>query len=234
MPHPQDSPAQPVVAFHGVSKRYGRSGTPFLFTGLDLEIPPGQRVLLTGRSGGGKTTLLHLAAGLDRPTEGTVTVVGQPIAALPESKRARWRATNIGIVFQHHLLPAGLRAWEAVALPLLWTRGLAPGEARRRAHAILERLALAPHADSPTQTLSGGQRQRVALARALVAAPPLILADEPTSNLDQETGREIARVLLDWSAEHESTLLVVSHEDDGDLWKPDVAMNLQEGELRVV
>jgi len=179
--------------------------------GVSFTIPAGQRVALLGRSGSGKSTLLHLLAGLDRPTSGTLTVFGQSLARLDATGLAHYRRHTVGILLQaFHLLPTRT-VRENVALPLLLA-GVPPRERRLRADELLAAVGLTARADAFPPTLSGGEAQRVALARALVARPRLLLADEPTGNLDSENAQRVAQLLLDQVAQRNLTLLLVTHD----------------------
>ncbi len=202
----------PAVKLSRVSRKFRRNAQPAL-DAVSLEVAVGERVLIAGTSGSGKTTLLNLVAGLDRPDSGTIEVFGLDIARMSEGRRARLRGGEIGVVFQHHLLPPGLTAEEVVAAPLLWSREAQLDEAIRHARHLLEKLELtADEARRPVQNLSGGQRQRVAFARAIAPDPQLLLADEPTAQLDERTRELIYGELMAWSAEPERTLILVSHE----------------------
>lgn len=191
----------------------GPAGAAPVLRGVDLTLQAGERVAIVGESGSGKSTLLHLAAGLERPTGGTVRVGGQELGSLGERERTLIRRRAMGIVFQaFHLIPT-LTALENVALPLELS-GLARGrEARERAHLQLEQVGLGGKADRYPEQLSGGEQQRVAIARALVHGPVLILADEPTGNLDSRTGEAVFQLLLDRVQQSRAALLMVTHSD---------------------
>jgi putative ABC transport system ATP-binding protein len=177
-----------------------------------LRIAPGEIVAVMGRSGSGKTTLLHLLAGLERPTAGNILYRGRDISGLDEEALALWRRANIGLVFQaFHLIPT-LSALENVAFPLYPMR-LSTNERRVRAEACLAQVGLVDRAQHRPSRLSGGEQQRVAIARALVNAPPLILADEPTGNLDSATGDEILALFKRLRAETGAAFLIITHDD---------------------
>ncbi|HOR29479.1 MAG TPA: ATP-binding cassette domain-containing protein, partial [Candidatus Sumerlaeota bacterium] len=165
--------------------------------GVDFSLEPGQVVALVGRSGAGKTTLLHLASGLDQPDAGHVWFDGRDLAAMTPAQTSRLRRHRIGLVFQNNLCLNALPVWENVALPLLMTH-TQRRQARRQAEAILEQVGLEGLADASTAVLSGGQRRRLGIARAMLGRPDLLLADEPTADLDEETGARIERMLFDW------------------------------------
>jgi putative ABC transport system ATP-binding protein len=178
--------------------------------GVDLEIPRGSYVAVMGPSGSGKSTLMNVVGCLDTPTEGTVYLDGQEVTAMSDRERTRIRGEEVGFVFQTFNLMPRLTAVENVALPLVF-RGVPAGERRERATELLERVGLGDRLDHVPNELSGGQRQRVAIARALVNDPALILADEPTGNLDTETGENIMDLFAELHAEG-NTVVMVTHE----------------------
>ena len=178
---------------------------------IDLEVPEGQSLAVMGPSGCGKSTLLHVLGGLERPTAGEVWVDGRRIDTLSERALARLRRRSVGFVFQSFHLVEELSAAENVELPALLA-GRSPRQARRRAHALLERVGLAERARHLPSELSGGQRQRVAIARALVNEPRVVLADEPTGNLDSAATNDILRVFDDLRRSGQ-TLVIVTHDE---------------------
>lgn len=188
------TPAGPLTALNDVS-----------FT-----VAAGESLAVTGPSGSGKSTLLGLVAGLDRPTSGSVSVAGTDLAALDEDRLAAFRGRSIGYVFQSFRLLPGLTALENVALPLELA---GQRDASATARTWLERVGLADRADHLPTRLSGGEQQRVALARALVGQPPLVVADEPTGNLDSATGTAMADLLFATARDHGAALLVVTHDE---------------------
>jgi len=203
-----------LLEAQGLSKTYrlGETEIPIL-ENLSLTVRSGEMVAIVGASGAGKSTLLHLLGGLDRPTAGSVRIDGFDITKTTELDLSTFRNRQIGFVFQfHHLLPE-FTALENVMMPLL-IGGLGRREARLRAGSLIARVGLAGRADHRPGALSGGEQQRVALARALVAAPCLLLADEPTGNLDQRTGADILQLLLELRREERLTAILVTHNED--------------------
>ena len=178
---------------------------------LDLEIEKGDFLALMGPSGSGKTTLLNLLGGLDRPTGGTVTVGGQELSSMSNSRLSAWRATHVGFIFQFYNLLPVLNARRNVELPLLLT-SLPGKERRRRAELALDIVGLADRVSHYPRELSGGQEQRVAIARAIVSDPELLLCDEPTGDLDRETADEILKLLQTLNREHGKTIVMVTHD----------------------
>jgi putative ABC transport system ATP-binding protein len=199
-----------MLQFDEVGKTYGSGQPVTVLRGLNLAIEPLERVAVMGPSGSGKSTLLHLACGLDRPTSGSVRVDGVELSSLDDDARTRLRREKVGMVFQTFNLLPTLTATENVALPLR-LQGIGKHEADERANGMLGRVSLEHRATHRPDQLSGGERQRVALARALIFRPPLLLADEPTGNLDAGTGEEILRLLDELQQEYQSTLLMVTH-----------------------
>ena len=179
--------------------------------GVTLEVPAGGYVALLGPSGSGKSTLMHLLGGLDRPTSGTLRIGGRDVADLDAGQLAKLRNETIGFVFQAFHLLARTTAVDNVALPLVY-RGVRTGERRRRAAAMLGRVGLGHRLDHRPNQLSGGEQQRVAIARALVTEPVVLLADEPTGNLDQSTGRAVLDLLEEINAERSVALVMVTHD----------------------
>ena len=206
------SPAQPLVSIRGLSKTYrrGAQSIPVLLD-INLDIPGADFVALMGPSGSGKSTLLNLIAGIDKPTSGTIVVAGTDIAQLTEGELARWRASEVGFIFQFYNLMPVLTAFENVELPLLLT-SLARGERRHHVRTALELVGLSDRADHYPNELSGGQQQRVAIARALISDPALIVADEPTGDLDRTTGEEILSLLDRFNRELGKTIIMVTHD----------------------
>jgi putative ABC transport system ATP-binding protein len=201
-----------ALVFRGVSKVYEQDrGAPFFaLREVSFEIPPGRRVAVTGRSGSGKSTLLHLAAGIDSPTRGEIRIGGIPLQEMGERDRTLLRRKTVGLVFQFfHLLPH-LSVLDNVLLPA-WIAGERGGGAEERARDLLERVELAHRAGDPVHKLSGGEMQRVAICRALLRKPRILLADEPTGNLDDDNGLRVMELLLALAAEEGNTLVYVTH-----------------------
>ncbi|MCG6896130.1 MAG: ABC transporter ATP-binding protein [Thiocapsa sp.] len=204
--------AAPLVVVRGVSKVYerGRERIEVLHR-VDLDIPKGDFLALMGPSGSGKSTLLNMIAGLDLPTEGALSVAGRRIDRMSATELARWRAANVGFVFQfYNLLPA-LSAHKNVELPLLLTR-LSAARRRRHAAIALELVGLADRATHKPSELSGGQQQRVAIARAIVSDPTLLVCDEPTGDLDRHSAEEVLTLLQRLNREFGKTMIMVTHD----------------------
>jgi len=205
--------AEPLIVASGIIKGYRTSaGYVPVLEGVDLTVAEGEMLAITGASGVGKSTLLHVLGTLDRPESGTVVVGGEDVFRLPEARLRLFRNRTLGFVFQfHHLLPE-FSALENVMMPLLVGR-TGEGEARQRAFALLDDLGLRPRADHRPGALSGGEQQRVAVARALVASPRAVLADEPTGNLDQDTGETLHALLRRLNRDKGVTIVVVTHNE---------------------
>jgi putative ABC transport system ATP-binding protein len=189
---PFSSKSEPLVALRGIDKYYATPAGDFqALKNVTLEIGKGEFVALVGKSGSGKSTLLNLMSGIDRPGRGETVVAGAAIHDMPENRLARWRGRTVGVVFQFFQLLPTLTVVENVMLPMDFCNVHPPG--RRRALALdrLDRMGIREQADKLPATLSGGQQQRAAIARALANDPPLIVADEPTGNLDSETARGV-------------------------------------------
>jgi putative ABC transport system ATP-binding protein len=207
-----NEPEKVLVRARGLRKEYGREGGLVrAVNSVDLEVARGEALAIMGPSGCGKSTLLHLIGGLDRPSAGELWLAGRRIDRLSERELARLRRHEVGFVFQAYHLMDELTAQENVELPALLA-GRSPGEARRRARQLLDQVGLAERADHLPSALSGGQRQRVAIARALANEPQLVLADEPTGNLDSAATLEVLRL---FEALHAAglTLVIVTHDE---------------------
>ncbi len=220
----------PLVELADVHRSYVRGGEVVrALRGVSFAVHPAEFVVVTGPSGSGKSTLLHVMAGLDRPSEGEVLLEGRPLRDMPDDDLTLYRRRRLGFIFQFfHLLPT-LSAADNVALPLLLD-GRPPDEARKIATERLDPLGLADRADHRPREMSGGEQQRVAIARALVTEPALLLADEPTGNLDSESGAEVYRILSDLPRAFGTAIVMVTHDQSArDLG--DRAMYLKDGAL---
>jgi putative ABC transport system ATP-binding protein len=202
----------PLVRLRGVTKTFPtRSEDVTPLRDLDLDVAEGEFLALMGPSGSGKTTLLHLVAGIDRPTAGTVEVGGEDVGAMSARSLARWRTRNVGFVFQQYNLVPVLTAYENVELPLLLLP-LSKAERARKTNVALEAVGLLDRATHLPRALSGGQQQRVAVARALVAGPRLVLADEPTGNLDEQAASSVLSLLSTLHRRFGQTFVLVTHD----------------------
>lgn len=224
-------PAENVLEVHHLKKSVGQGEHELsILTGVNLIVKPAQTLALIGESGSGKSTLLAILAGLDDGSSGEVKLLGHPLEKLDEDARARLRAQHIGFVFQSFMLIPTLNALENVELPAL-LRGESDGQSRQGAKALLEQLGLGKRLHHLPAQLSGGEQQRVALARAFNGRPDLLFADEPTGNLDRQTGDKIADLLFSLNREHGTTLILVTH--DAQLAaRCDRRLRLVDGQLR--
>ena len=204
--------AEPVLLLEGVFKSYGEGVVTEVLKGVDLRVERGEFAALIGPSGSGKSTLLNILGLLDRPTRGRLTIAGEDTTQLDDAGLTRLRGRTIGFVFQfHHLLP-GLSAEENVMMPMIAATGRTSKEMFPRARRLLERVGLGERAAARPNALSGGQQQRVAIARALALDPPLVLADEPTGNLDTKTADQIFEVMREFNRELGVAFLIVTHD----------------------
>jgi putative ABC transport system ATP-binding protein len=201
-----------VVRIQGVAKTYHRDSQAVpVLENIDLEVAPGESVALMGPSGSGKTTLLNLIAGIDRPTKGSIEVAGQALAGLSERELAKFRARHIGFIFQLYNLIPVLTAYENVELPLLLTR-LSRADRRKHVMTALDVVGLTDRIAHYPRQLSGGQEQRVAIARAIVTDPTLLLADEPTGDLDKRSEEEVLILLKRLNREFKKSIVMVTHD----------------------
>ena len=222
--------SEAMVQVRNVSKLYerGKQKVPVL-QGLTLDIPRGDFVALMGPSGSGKTTLLNLIGGLDQPTSGEILVGGNRIDKLSAGQLAKWRASNVGFVFQFYNLMPVLTAEGNVELPLLLTR-LGKAQRRKNVGVALDVVGLADRAKHKPRELSGGQEQRVAIARAIVSDPQLLVCDEPTGDLDRKTADEILRLLQALNEKHGKTSVMVTHDPKAAEYAKRI-LHLEKGQL---
>ena len=206
--------AAPVIRLRDVRKEYvvGDSHIHAL-DGVSLTVSPGEFVCISGRSGSGKSTMLNMLAGLEKPTSGEIVILDKHIESMSESARIRFRRQYIGFVFQSYNLMPQYTAVENVELPLM-LRGVGRKERRRQALAVMEQVGIVSHAEHKPSELSGGQQQRVGIARALITKPPIVFADELTGNLDTKTSAEIMDLLTGLFRSSGTTFLLVSHDPD--------------------
>jgi lipoprotein-releasing system ATP-binding protein len=205
------APSQPLIQLEKLTRVYHSGAAEVVvFRNLELEVPVGEQLAVMGESGAGKSTLLHLIAGLDRPTSGAVRFQGRDIASLSEAEVAGFRNREIGYVWQQHHLLGEFTCAENVMLPRL-VRGENRNKALVEARARLDEVGLADRAEHRAGELSGGEQQRVAIARALVGDPSLLLADEPTGNLDERTGEKVFSLLGDLRRKRNLTSILVTH-----------------------
>ncbi len=203
-----------LIELQGLNKTYETPAGAFqALRGVDLTIEAGEFVAVVGKSGSGKSTLLNLVGGIDRPSAGSVSVGGTSIEGLSENDLSLWRGRHVGLVFQFFQLLPTLTVAENVMLPMDFSGAFPPSERRKRALGLLERVGVADQANKLPSALSGGQQQRVAIARALANGPRVVLADEPTGNLDSSTAREVL-TLFRGLAEAGTTVLIATHERD--------------------
>jgi predicted ABC-type transport system involved in lysophospholipase L1 biosynthesis ATPase subunit len=224
------SPTENIVRATGLTKTYGRSAAVHALRGIALEIRRGERIGLLGKSGSGKSTLLNLLGALDSPTSGSIEVCGRQLHALHSQHLARYRLETVGMVFQSFNLIPSRTALENVELPLIFA-GKAPRRRREIAVQALERVGLKERLGHRPAELSGGEQQRVAIARALVNEPAILLADEPTGNLDSGTAGEILQLLNDHLLARGTTLVMVTHDEELARRTTDRILRLHDGQL---
>ena len=222
-----------VLSAQGVTRAFHEgSSTLEGLRGLDLQVRSGERLGIIGASGSGKTTLLQILGGLDRPDSGRVSIDGRDLHALSETERGQLRNRTIGFVYQFHHLLAEFSAQENVAMPLL-VRRMDAASAAQRAAALLGRVGLSERLNHRPHQLSGGERQRAAVARALVTQPRLVLADEPTGNLDGRNAEQVFALMLELNRELGTSLVVVTH-DVRLAARMDRVLELDQGQLRPI
>ncbi|MDP2884553.1 MAG: ABC transporter ATP-binding protein [Ignavibacteria bacterium] len=222
---------EPIIRVQDVSKSYWRDSFEIpVLNNISFDVPSGEFLALMGPSGSGKTTLLNLIAGIDRPDRGTINVAGTDIVALNESRLASWRATHVGFIFQFYNLIPVLTAYENVELPLLLT-SLSKRERREHVEMPLTVVGLQDRMRHYPKQLSGGQEQRVAIARAITTDPTIIVADEPTGDLDKHSADEILTLLDRLNREFKKTIVMVTH-DPRAAEKAHIIRHLDKGELQ--
>lgn len=211
---PASSGWEHLIELSQVVKVYESGASSYTaLRGVDVRIDRGEFVAVVGKSGSGKSTLINMITGIDRPTSGQIIVGGMPVHTLDEERMAEWRGRNVGVVFQFFQLLPLLTAVENVILPMDFCDFHQPRDRRRRAVALLDLVGMASHADKLPATLSGGEQQRVAIARALANDPPILVADEPTGNLDSATAETVFRLFEQVVAEGK-TVLMVTHDQE--------------------
>ncbi|MGI9304058.1 MAG: lipoprotein-releasing ABC transporter ATP-binding protein LolD [Gammaproteobacteria bacterium] len=227
---PQIAVGEAVVVCEDLVKRFAQGPLSVeVLNGVSLRIMPGEKVAIVGASGSGKSTLLHLLGGLDVPTSGSVVIGGEDMSRLSDAKRGLLRNRMLGFVYQfHHLLPE-LTALENVALPLI-IGGSTSAAGMEHARVLLEKVGMAGRLGHKPGELSGGERQRTAIGRALITEPRLVLADEPTGNLDRKTAGQIHQLMLHLNNELSTSLIIVTH-DPGLAEKMDKVYTLEDGQL---
>jgi ABC-type lipoprotein export system ATPase subunit len=220
-----------MVRLTGVAKSYGSASAPVhALQGISLEIRRGERVALLGKSGSGKSTLLNVLGGLDRPSAGSVVVAGRDLASMTANELARYRLTTVGMIFQAYNLVPSRTALQNVELPLVFA-GRPSQERQTAARSALEEVGLAHRLEHRPNELSGGEQQRVAIARALVNQPALLLADEPTGNLDSDTAAEIMSLLSRRLGERGVTLVLVTHDEEFARRDTERIIHIKDGQL---
>ena len=225
------SPRDLAVRTRGLTKTYGTSDPPVLaLRGVSLELARGERVARLGKSGSGKSTLFNLLGGLDRPTSGQLEVAGHDLSRLSAAQLARFRSTSVGMIFQSFNLIGSRTALQNVELPMIFA-GQPRVQRRETARDALARVGLEGRLRHRPAQLSGGECQRVAIARALVNRPQLLLADEPTGNLDSVTAAEVMALVLDYVSQQGASLVLVTHDEELARRSSDRVLRLQDGSL---
>lgn len=219
-PNLPSHPTQPqsnnfsIIELHHVVKKYiSTAGSVNALNGVDLHINDGEFVVILGKSGAGKTTLVNMITGIDRPTSGEIIVAGTAVHILGEDKRAKWRGLNVGVVLQSFQLLPSLSVIQNVMLPMDFADRYPISQQRKRAMRLLEQMEIAEHAHKLPAEVSGGQQQRIAIARALANDPPILLADEPTGSLDSITAQSVCIVFQDLVRQGK-TIVLVTHDQD--------------------
>ncbi|HEY3277029.1 MAG TPA: ABC transporter ATP-binding protein [Syntrophorhabdaceae bacterium] len=206
--------SETILSVQGLKKAYRKNGLEIrVIKGVDLDVEKGDLITIMGPSGAGKSTLLHILGALDQPTEGNIHFRGRDVHGFSEDEASRFRNEKVGFIFQFYHLLQDFDVIENIRMPLL-IRGMSMGEATSKAEAFMEIMGLAGRRTHKPGELSGGEQQRVATARALVSEPEVILADEPTGNLDRKTGREVLDYILSINEKLASTLILVTHDPE--------------------
>jgi predicted ABC-type transport system involved in lysophospholipase L1 biosynthesis ATPase subunit len=232
-PEPTVNPATENCSVQAVdlSRSYGsRPPLVHALRGVSLEVRRGERIALLGKSGSGKSTLLHILGGLDRPTSGSVCLAGRELARMTPGDLARYRLKTVGMIFQAFNLIPSRTAWQNVELPMIFA-GVPPRKRADAARQALEAVGLGHRLNHRPTELSGGEQQRVAIARAIVNSPHILLADEPTGNLDSETAGAVLAVLIERVRSHGATLVLVTHDEDLARRCADRILHLKDGQL---
>lgn len=220
-----------AISIKGLKKDYNvGAGEVHALRGIDMEIACGEFVCIAGKSGSGKSTLLNLVAGLESPTDGSINVLGQRIDRMSEIERIRFRRSHIGFVFQSYRLLPQYTAIENVALPLM-LRGVEKRERERRALEALDMVGIAKCARQRPAQMSGGEQQRAGIARSIITSPAIVMADEPTGNLDTATGEMVLTLFQKLFRQNGTTLMIVSHDDDDMPRHVDRTIRLSDGAL---
>ncbi len=220
-----------MIVASSLSRHYGSGNAKVTaIDDLSLEVGKGEKVAILGRSGSGKSTLLNLIAGLDTPSEGELSVNGNQPAKLDPQEKARYRLTEVGVVFQSFQLIPQRTAFQNIELPLILA-GVPILKRRKKVHLLLERIGLKKRARHKPHQLSGGERQRISIARAMVNEPPVILADEPTGNLDTQNAADVMQLMLEMIDAQNSTLCLITHDESLASDIADRVIRLQDGKL---
>ena len=221
---------EPIIELHQVVKKYnGKTSSVTALKDIDRQIGAGEFVAVLGKSGAGKTTLVNLISGIDRPTSGEIHVAGTAVQALNEDARAAWRGRNVGVVFQFFQLLPTLTVMQNVMLPMDLAGRYSLREQKERAMRLLDQVGIADHAHKLPSAMSGGQQQRIVIARALACDPPVMLADEPTGSLDSATASEVLSV-FEALVQQGKTILMVTHDRDIMKWVKRTVL-LSDGEI---